>query len=151
MGKHWYEKILPFHKKPERTALVVDDDPEIVRLLTFHLTKLGFDVLAAERPSSALTYVKKRKRRLHLIVMDVKMPERNGPVLAKELRRHRVAVGAPLLFISGAFSERDLSKLQASFPGSHILHKPFTLLEFQRKMEYIFRHDKTPLPHARAG
>jgi two-component system cell cycle sensor histidine kinase/response regulator CckA len=87
--------------EPTRTVLIVDDDPQILRLLQAMLGPQHVAVLAAPRPSEALRIC--GEEAVDVLISDVAMPEMDGNKLAeKVLKLHpRVSV----LLISGTVSE----------------------------------------------
>jgi DNA-binding NtrC family response regulator len=86
---------------PTRTVLIVDDDPQILRLLQAMLGPQNVAVLAAPRPSEALRMC--AEETVDVLISDVAMPEMDGNKLAdKVLKLHpRVKV----LMISGTVAE----------------------------------------------
>lgn len=66
------------------TVLIVDDDPDIVRLLTMTLRSEGFRLLTASDGDAALTLA--RAERPDLVLLDWNMPGRNGLEVCRALR-----------------------------------------------------------------
>lgn len=64
--------------------LVVDDEPFILRSLTFVLRKEGFDVLEARNGEEALGMI--REHRPSLVFLDVMMPKKNGYEVCEEVK-----------------------------------------------------------------
>lgn len=87
--------------EPTRTVLMVDDDPQILRLMRAMLGPQNVKVLAAPRPSDALRIC--GEETVDVLISDVSMPEMDGNKLAdRVLKLHpRVSV----LLISGAVDE----------------------------------------------
>ena len=101
-----------------RTVLVVDDDPQVLRLVEKMLRPHNVKVLVAPRPAEALAICENES--VHLLISDLAMPEMDGRKLAERvLQLHPEAA---ILLISGRYSEPPLSarKGQVSF-----LRKPF--------------------------
>ena len=67
-----------------KTILIVDDDPEIVTMLSLRLGKRGYRVLTAVDGVQALAADK--RERPALVILDVMMPGKNGWEVARELR-----------------------------------------------------------------
>ena len=84
-----------------RTVLIVDDDPQILRLLETILKQRRVHVLVTRRVAEALEICERET--VHLLISDVKMPEMDGAKLAErviELHPH-----ASVLLISGYSKE----------------------------------------------
>jgi CheY-like chemotaxis protein len=68
-----------------KTILVVDDDPEIVSMLSTRLESRGYRVLTANDGKEALTEARRRKP--DLMILDVMMPGKNGWEVARALKQ----------------------------------------------------------------
>jgi CheY-like chemotaxis protein len=103
------------------TILLVDDEPEVRRLLQRMLGQLGFTVLAAENGPTALTLLAAHAGEIHLLVTDLDMPGMTGTELARTFHTQRP--GAAVLYLSGYAEDAagDGAGLLAGF-----LQKPFT-------------------------
>ena len=64
---------MPITKKTK--ILVVDDEPDVVVLISSYLAEEGFKVYTATRPSQAIEYVQKYP--IDLAIIDIAMPEMN--------------------------------------------------------------------------
>ncbi|MCT4664504.1 MAG: response regulator transcription factor [Flavobacteriales bacterium] len=64
--------------------LVVDDDPDIIEIISYNLEKEGFQVATANNGKGAIDMVKKDKP--HLIILDVMMPGMDGVETCETLR-----------------------------------------------------------------
>ncbi len=84
-----------------RTVLIVDDDPQILRLVAKMLRPQSFKILVAPRPSEALEIFEREP--VHLLISDVAMPEMDGNKLAgRVLNLHPETA---ILLISGHYRE----------------------------------------------
>jgi two-component system, cell cycle sensor histidine kinase and response regulator CckA len=120
--------------EPTRTVLIVDDDPQILRLLRAMLGPQSVNVLSAPRPSDALRIC--GEQAVDVLISDVSMPEMDGNKLAeKVLKLHpRVSV----LLISGEVNEAPAVKAgQVRF-----LRKPFFPAELVKLLREMLT-DKT--------
>jgi CheY-like chemotaxis protein len=123
----------------ERTAgpdgdaaiLVVDDDPDIRRMLAASLDALGYRVLqAADGPeglSALLTHAP------DLMIVDFAMPGMNGAEVARRARLQRPDL--PILFASG-YADTDAIH-QAAGVDAPLLRKPFRIAALQRALEDV--------------
>lgn len=78
--------------------LVVDDDPQIVRILQTYLTQAGLRVLTAGDGDEALRSI--RRERPACLVLDLMMPGRNGWDLTRLLRNDQQLAHIPILMLS---------------------------------------------------
>lgn len=118
-------EYLPASPPPPRSAtiLLVEDQPQVRRLLAVSLRHMGYELLTAGDGEEALALAADPEQRIDLLVTDVMMPGINGAQLVarmKEGGRH-----IPVVFISGFTSEVVI----AEGPGVTFLQKPFALAE----------------------
>jgi CheY-like chemotaxis protein len=101
-----------------QTVLIVDDDPQILRLVQRMLGARKVNVLVAPRPSAALEIC--ARQAVDLLISDIAMPEMDGIKLAERVLK--LHPNAQVLLISGEAAEGPaLSK------SRHVrfLRKPF--------------------------
>jgi signal transduction histidine kinase len=104
------------------TVLVVEDEPRVRKLMCDVLARTGYRVIEASRGKEALDWLSAHQDDVHLAVLDVIMPEMNGPEAGMEVARLRP--GVKRLFISGYADEAILHHgVLAS--GAEFLQKPF--------------------------
>jgi len=85
------------------TILIIDDDPDIVRLLEQDMRDEGYAVVSGHDGQMALNLA--RTHRPSLIIMDVQMPMTNGFKALEFLRKSVETKGIPVIFLSGAQSD----------------------------------------------
>lgn len=81
------------------TVLVVEDEPDLLKILTQMLDDLGFSVLSAPNGNEALKLQQKHPGKIDFLLTDVVMPELNGEKLSSIFREHRPE--AKIVFMSG--------------------------------------------------
>jgi nitrogen fixation negative regulator NifL len=115
--------------RPGSTILVVDDEPEVGRLLADLLAADGYEVDAASNGAVALE--KLESRDYDLILSDLRMPGLDGPGLYQEIERRRPELLSRFVFLTGdtlsAESRKFLERL--TVPS---LDKPFDFDEVRR-------------------
>jgi len=101
------------------TVLVVDDEPQIRRVLRTTLTSHGYAVVEARTGDEALEQI--RNEHVDLILLDVNMPGRSGLETCREIRG---SSDIPIIMLTVRNSERD--KVQALDAGADdYVVKPF--------------------------
>jgi DNA-binding response OmpR family regulator len=103
--------------KPEATILVVEDDPDIARLVALHLTKAGYEVSTAPSAEDALTYLKDELP--DLIILDIELPGMHGDELARRLQADPFTSDIPILVLSVLADQIDSMQF-----GAFALPKP---------------------------
>lgn len=105
------------------TVLVVDDDPEILELITFVLSRQSYRVLEAANGQDALDVAADYAAPIHLIISDVNMPQMSGWKLLERLRAWYPSIR--FLMMSGYPQPADSIADMAGTPTA-FLAKPFT-------------------------
>ena len=73
-------------KKREIKVLLVDDEPDILEIVRYNLSTIGYQVITAENGLEAVK--KAKKERPHLIILDVMMPEMDGIEACEQIRKN---------------------------------------------------------------
>jgi two-component system, OmpR family, response regulator len=119
---------------PEARILVVDDEPNIVELLSVSLKFQGFDVLTATNGGQALD--RAREARPDAVILDVMMPGMDGFGVLRRLRAD--GIDAPALFLTARDSLQD--KIAGlTLGGDDYVTKPFSLEEVVARLRVILR------------
>jgi two-component system, cell cycle sensor histidine kinase and response regulator CckA len=119
-----------------KTVLVVDDEPEIRKLVSAMIGQFGYNVLTADSGEHALTVYNHHKAPLELLVTDVIAPGMSGPMLADKLTA--LQPGLRVLYISGYDNTHVVQKYVVE-RGHALLPKPFTIEELQTKIRQILK------------
>ncbi|HET8810641.1 MAG TPA: response regulator transcription factor [Flavobacteriaceae bacterium] len=72
-------------KNKEIRILLVDDEPDILEIIGYNLSAEGYQIFTAENGEKAVKVAKKKKP--HLIVLDVMMPEMDGIEACEQIRK----------------------------------------------------------------
>jgi two-component system, OmpR family, response regulator len=116
------------------TVLVVDDEPNILELLSAALRLSGFVVYAADCGAEALASA--RRVRPDIVVLDVMLPDYDGFTLARSLRSTHERL--PVLFLTARDAVEDrIAGLTAG--GDDYVTKPFSLEEVVLRLRAILR------------
>ena len=114
--------------------LVVDDEPDIRRIIRILLESRGYAVTEAPNGRLAVEAVRQSPD-LDLIILDIMMPELSGVDASREIRK---LSSAPILFLTARTQERD--KLEAyQSGGDDYLAKPFSHGELLMKVDSLLR------------
>jgi len=105
-----------------RTVLLVDDDSNVVSLLSTALTQAGYHIVAAGDGREALIRYDESPEPIDLLITDNQMPHLSGHDLAKRLRDRNPNL--PIIFISGS-ADAASRPTEMVFPNHFFLTKPF--------------------------
>jgi len=119
---------------PEARVLVVDDETNIVELLSVSLKFQGFEVYTASSGPAALD--RAREVRPDAVILDVMMPGMDGFGVLRRLRAD--GIDAPALFLTARDSLQD--KITGlTLGGDDYVTKPFSLEEVVARIRAILR------------
>jgi CheY-like chemotaxis protein len=128
---------LPNYSPTEKTILVVDDDREILGLVSNYLRSLGYKVLTAESGPEGINAAEAHSGAIDLLLVDVGLPGMTGLEFAKYfLSDHR---DVPVVFLSGSGHSEELASLTGTV---EFLPKPFSLSELGGKTIRLISADK---------
>lgn len=91
---------------PRQTILVVDDDPNIRRVVEINLRINGYDVVTAKNGEECLAAVARYKPAL--LVLDITMPGMNGLQVAEELQEEPETADIPIVFLTARAQDEDV-------------------------------------------
>lgn len=114
--------------------LVVDDDKDIVELLSIYIKNEGYEVEKAYNGKEALTKLHTNPD-IALMILDIMMPEMDGMEVIKEVRKDSQI---PILVLSA--KSEDLDKIQGLIQGADdYVTKPFNPLEVMARIKSLLR------------
>ncbi|MEH1123592.1 response regulator transcription factor [Micromonospora sp. CPCC 206061] len=127
----------------EARLLVVEDDPNILELLSASLRFAGFDVSTATSGSAAVTAAK--DRRPDLVVLDVMLPDLDGFEVIRLMRES--GTRTPVVFLTARDATDD--KIRGlTLGGDDYVTKPFSLEELTARIRAVLRRttsgDRSP-------
>jgi two-component system cell cycle sensor histidine kinase/response regulator CckA len=120
----------------KKTILIVDDEPEIRKLVSAMVTRFGYAVMTADSGEHAMTLYKNLQGPLELLITDVVQPGMSGPMLADKLTA--LQPDLKVLYISG-YDNTHVVQHYVVEKGHALLPKPFTTEEIHAKMQELLR------------
>lgn len=117
-----------------RKVLVVDDEPHIVRLVSFALSNHGFDVIDASDGEQAIEIA--RRERPDIILMDVMMPVMDGLEASRRLKGDPETAAIPIVMLS-AKSQKYEQAAGLEGGAERYIVKPFTPKELVGEVHAI--------------
>jgi len=123
--------------------LVVDDEADLVELVTYNLKKEGFLVDSASDGEKALAKVK--KNRYDLIVLDLMLPGLQGMELCRIIRNDPKTSLLPLIMLTAKGEEVD-KILGLEIGADDYITKPFSPRELVARVKAVLRRSAEKLP-----
>lgn len=119
--------------------LVVEDEPDIRKLVQYNLTQERFNVLEAEDGEQALKLLQREKP--NLIILDLMLPGLSGMELCKLLKQRSETAKLPILMLTAKAGEADRI-VGLEMGADDYLAKPFSPREMVARVRAILRRSE---------
>ncbi len=127
---------------PRTRLLVVDDEPDFLRLMTQRLTSWGYEALTATSASEGWRLAKEQLP--DLILLDVMMPKMKGRELCELLKAHPQTRDIPVMLLT-ALGLPDHIKAGLDAGAEDYLVKPFDPEDLKDRIKVCLqRHSRQP-------
>ena len=133
-------RAAPRRRAGDARVLVVEDDPDLSRLMATHLASEGYDVARASEAAAALELV--GAGCVDVVVLDLMLPRISGDGLLVRLREREGTRDLPVIVVSAkdaVWTRVDLLRLGAD----DYLTKPFDLDELTARIEALLRRSRS--------
>jgi len=122
------------------TILIIEDEPELVKVLRSYLEQAGFSVLSSGRGDSGLTTWE--NKRPDLVILDLNLPGMDGLDVAREIRRKGTT---PIIMLTARVEETD-QLIGLELGADDYIPKPFSpRVVVARVRALLRRSDATPV------
>jgi two-component system alkaline phosphatase synthesis response regulator PhoP len=108
---------------PAAKILAVDDEPELIELISYHLGRIGHHVVTAANGWEALDQI--HRERPDIVLLDLMLPDLDGFGVCEILRRDPVTATIPIIIIS-AWASLDSRQLGLELGALDYITKPFS-------------------------
>lgn len=116
--------------------LIVDDDPQVHKLLGTILSRKNFDLNSAMDAHGALTKLASEKH--DMIILDIMMPDMTGIELCQKIREDATLKDTLVLMLSAKDTQSD--RLQGfQYGADDYVTKPFHVASLVRKIEHMLQ------------
>lgn len=132
--------------KKDRRALVVDDEPKILEVVSSALENHGFIVFKAENGGQALRVFERED--LSIVLLDLMLPDISGEELCAKMRE---TSRVPIIMLTAKADEEDILKGLDTGADDYIT-KPFSLKVLRARVDAVLRRTQdAPVPREKAG
>ena len=119
-----------------KNVLIVDDEPDLVELVSYNLKKEGFQVTTA--PDGGIALEKARKKNFDLIILDLMLPGIQGIELCRILRNDPKTERVPIIMLTAKGDEAD--RIRGLETGADdYMAKPFSPRELVARVKAVLR------------
>ena len=129
----------------QEKILIIEDEPDIVRMLEYNLKKEGLRVVSAPDGQAGLRQA--RKQCPDIILLDLMLPEIDGLEVCRALRQERDTAGIPVIMLTAKGRESD-KVVGLELGADDYITKPFSVGELIARIKAVLRRsrDKEKLP-----
>ena len=119
-------------EKHDKKILVVDDEPDILKVVTFRVKKLEYEVVTATNGQEALDLIQKEEP--DLILLDIELPVMNGYEVCQRVKTNEKLKHIPIIFLTASSASKIAEKVK-EFNADDYLIKPFDSEELLKKIK----------------
>lgn len=119
-----------------KRVLIVDDEPDVVELVSYHLRSHGYLVDGISDPNQIMGAA--RRFGPDLVILDIMMPDLNGHQICRMLRADPKLRSVPIIFLSAKTEEAD-RVYGLELGADDYVCKPFSTKELVLRVQSIFR------------
>lgn len=123
--------------------LIVDDEPNVVELVHYHVKLHGFDAVAAYDGNDAIKKLKQES--FDLMILDQMLPGISGIEVLKWVRDHKEISSLPVLMLTANSDESDVVNA-LNFGADDYMSKPFRVHEMIARVKALLRRVHSVVP-----
>ena len=116
------------------SAIIIDDEPEIIELIQTYLEELKLFKIIVSASDGVIGLSKINKQKFDLIILDVNLPKKSGTDIIKQLKEVDPNSTKKVLLISGELDKKVLERAMAG-GVKNFLVKPFDEEKFNTKIK----------------
>ena len=124
------------------SIFVVEDDPDISRLVRHHLETAGFAVKVFAIGNMVMA--ESERQRPTLFILDIMVPGKDGLELCRQIRQTHLLASIPVIFLTAKSSEADRI-LGLELGADDYIPKPFSPRELVARVKAVLRRFERPL------
>jgi DNA-binding response OmpR family regulator len=122
-------------------VLVIDDEPDQIKLLEYNLSREGYRVVSARDGEGGLATA--RREHPAVVILDVMMPGLDGWEVVKRLRADPLTAAVPVLMLTAKAEETD-RVLGLELGADDYVVKPFSVREVMARVKALIRRSLPP-------
>src|SRR3954447_794573 len=124
------------------SVFVVEDDPDISRLVRHHLEADGFAVKVFSTGNTVIS--ESERQRPTLFILDIMVPGKDGLELCRRIRQNPALAMTPVIFLTAKSGEADRI-LGLELGADDYIPKPFSPRELVARVKAVLRRFERPL------
>lgn len=121
---------------PSKKIVVVEDEPDILEILSYNLKREGFDVSTALNGTDGLRVIQQVIP--DLVLLDLMLPGLDGLEICRELKKHEATSSIPIIMVTAKGEESDVV-LGLGVGADDYIAKPFSPRELVARVKAVIR------------
>lgn len=115
-----------------KKIMVVDDEPDILKVVIFRVKRLGHEVITATNGQEALDTAHKEKP--DLILLDIRLPVMDGYEVCRRIKTDEKLKHIPIVFLTASSASKIAEKTKELKANDYLI-KPFDPEELLKKIK----------------
>lgn len=116
--------------------VVIEDEPDIMEIVSYNLKREGYSVVGVDRGDAALNII--RNESPNLIILDLMLPGMDGLSICQQMKSDPVVRDIPIIIISAKGEESDIV-IGLELGADDYLAKPFSPRELLARVKVVLR------------
>jgi two-component system alkaline phosphatase synthesis response regulator PhoP len=117
----------------KKKILVVDNEPDILKIVTFRLGKMGYEVLTAADGQEGLDLIREKKP--NLVLLDLRLPVLDGNEVCKQVKSDEKLKKIPIILLTATDSIGKNAEKAKELGANDYMMKPFDLDKLVEKIK----------------
>jgi two-component system phosphate regulon response regulator PhoB len=130
----------PQPRTGKKRVLVVDDEKDLVELITYNLQRNGYEVLVSSHGQQALELA--RKELPDMLLLDLMLPGMEGTEITRRLKADPATAGIPIIMLTAKAEETDVV-VGLTLGADDYVTKPFSPKILLARMNTVFRRSES--------
>ena len=119
----------------DKKILLVDDENDVLSILSRQLEDRGYEVFTAVNGSDALQLAAAKEP--DIAILDLALPDMDGSEIAEKLRESEATKHMPVIFLTALRSKQEEHDGGMAIGGHTVLAKPYDLEEIIERIEVL--------------
>lgn len=120
----------------KKTIALIEDEPDIMELISIHVAKAGYSVKEFTNGSDFLRYLE--KNRPDLVILDLMLPDIDGLEICKMIRKKENKADIPIIMLTAKSEEMD-KVVGLEIGADDYITKPFSTKELLARIKAVLR------------
>jgi DNA-binding response OmpR family regulator len=117
-----------------KKILIVDDEPDVIKMLGVRLKASGYEIISAQDGVQAVSIAHKEKP--DMIILDIKMPAQDGYTVYENLKMAASTNLIPIIFLT-ALPPQEVEKKVKKLGADGYISKPFEAEDILKKIKEL--------------